>query len=140
MRLDFHANINQAATTTTIGKGDGTAWTSSLTTNGHQLYQDVPTSTANVYRIRDATTKTNTVSGAQSDGFLDISDSTTGGVMSFIRNFWQTWPNAIKAKRVTSGVDFSLQLFPEDGGMLEYGGAINSNGYYWLDDMVHFPF
>ena len=137
MRLDFHANLNQSATTVTVGKGDGsTAWTNSLTTNGWQLYQDVPTSTANVYRIRDASTKTNSFSGSQSDGFLDISDSTNGGVLAFIRNFWQSWPNAIKATKATSGADFSVQLFPSDGGMLEYNGTINSNGYYWLDDMV----
>ena len=127
--------MDTASSKITVGLGNNTVWSKALTSNGYQLYQDFPTVSGNVYRIRDATTKSNSVTGSESDGFVDISDSSKG-VLTFIRNFWQSWPNAITAKIANSKVDVDVELFPKDGTMLVYGGTPDTSGLYWLDDMV----
>jgi hypothetical protein len=72
MRIDYSLALSSSSTVT-VGKGDGTVWTSAISSQGYQLYQDFPVITNNVYRIRDATTFTNTFTGNISDGFMDVS-------------------------------------------------------------------
>ena len=71
MRVDFALSL-ASTSTVTIGKGDGTVYTSPISATGTQLYQDFPIYTNNVYRIRDSSSLTNLFSGNVSDGFVDV--------------------------------------------------------------------
>jgi hypothetical protein len=56
--------------------------------------------------------------------------------MAFIRDFWQSWPNAISAKLVNTEIQMSVELFPKGGDMLNYGGTPDPSGVYWLDGTI----
>jgi hypothetical protein len=68
-------------------------------------------------------------------GWADVRDE-RAGVAAFVRNFWQTWPNALA---VTPDHTLSVRLFPEGGQMLWVDAKENCRtaDTYWLDDMQH---
>ena len=77
--------------------------------------------------------------GTGPEGFLDISDSQVG-VTAAIRNFWQTWPNALQATQDDRLVMYMFSPWARDGYFDWSNGSVytpTDTGLYWIDDMQH---
>ncbi len=76
--------------------------------------------------------------GTRGSGWLDMSDN-AGGLMVSVKDFWQTWPNALQAD---SEHRLVMHMFPRWGKDMYFdssnGRYIETNTeLYWLDDMQH---
>ncbi len=134
-----------------VGLGDSTAF-QRLREDGVVLAQEAH----DTFVVRDLGSMASLETGAQAEGFLDVSEGDRG-VAAVVRNFWQTWPNGI---RVDAANRLSMELWPDWSRQLGYvctetpstwcsadddcEGETNlcrpglvSEGLYWLDDMQH---
>lgn len=130
MDLRLRPNLN-GVTSVAFGLGDGSV-ARSANHGGAQLAQTMH----DTFRVTDISASTTTVYTRTHftgpDGYVDVRDS-RWGVMGFIRNIWQTWPNGLAVDPENT---VSLQLWPAWSAQW-FDKQLSPSGLYWLEDMQH---
>lgn len=99
--------------------------------NHYSLYQEDDTQTPE----DDSYTQT----GPRSAGWLDRSDDNRG-LQVAVKDFWQTWPNALQATQDDRLVMYMFSPWARDGYFDWSNGSVytpTDTGLYWIDDMQH---
>lgn len=132
LRMDFRMNLNQNPVVR-IGTGDGNVFTRNLRDGlyvAQKMHDRFSIHGTGGRHIRG---------GSQADGFIDVSDATTG-VTAVTRYFWQMWPNGLA---VDDANRLSIQLFPPWSAQWQQrrpagrAPGFSETGLYWLQDMQH---